>query len=154
MDTSSIESLQDQQKQLKKQMYDNLIKQINANIADLKDLSIDFTSDLVGKDGRTVCKEPLKIILFQTSLLTNNKVDVYVELSAGTFNFDDYDSEIGGFLPNQVSQEQLEILLSVSDHYEQAMIATDPDQIIKNTEVSMRKSNNDLQAKINQFAKK
>lgn len=150
MDTSKLDAAIDEENNLHDQLFNKLMSQIKSNINDLKELSVAYTNNLFREDGSLICVEPFKIILFSTGLLESNKVNVYLDTSEGAVVYDSFDSEIGSFLPRDISPDQLKILLSVEDNFESAMYSTNPDRVIKTTLDYMGNSNNTLREKLNE----
>lgn len=148
MDTSKIDSLLQQQNQLRAEQYDNLVKQVQSHLDDLKKLSMSYVGQLTGKDGKIICPEALNITLFQTNLLENNNVDVYLELSTGKFMYNSFNPDINDYLPQELDRGQMEILLSVDDNYAQAMFNTNLATVLTATEDALSQENKRLQDNI------
>lgn len=148
MDTSKIDELLQEQNQLKADQYNRLVKQVHDHFDDLKDLSLNYVGELTGKDGKIICPEALKITLFETGLLENNKVNVYLELASAQFMYDSFDSEIGDYFPQKLNEAQMQILLSAGDNYPQAMFNTNLAEIITATENALLQENKRLQDNI------
>lgn len=148
MDTSNLDKLINENSDLRNALYDKLMNQINNNLTDLKELSVSFTEDLVRKDGSSACAGAFKVVLFKTNLFTSNTVSVYLDTSNGNIVYDYFDSEIGDYLPQNISPEQFKILLSVSDNFENAMFVTNPSKVIDASISALNKENVELKNKL------
>lgn len=148
MDTSKLENLVAEQSELRDKLYNTLMSQISNNMADLKELSLTFTNDLVREDGSVICTDAFKIILFKTNLIDSHSVDVYLDTTSGKVLYDYFDPDINDYLPQEITPEQLKILLSVNNNFENAMFATDPSKIIEASADLLIEQNNDLKSKL------
>ena len=148
MDTSKLENLVAEQSELRDKLYNTLMSQISNNMADLKELSLTFTNDLVREDGSVICTDAFKIILFKTNLIDSHSVDVYLDTTSGKVLYDYFDPDINDYLPQEITPEQLKILLSVNNNFENAMFTTDPSKIIEASADLLIEQNNDLKSKL------
>lgn len=148
MNTDELQSLLNEQKDLKYKLFYNLNEQIINNKNDLKELSATFYDNLVRPDGSPVCSEMCKIILFNTNLLESNTVNVCLNTTNDKIEYDSFDSETGVSLPQELNAEKLQILLSLNDNYENAMFATNPEKVINSTISNIKKNNEELSKKI------
>lgn len=153
MDTSKIQNALNHENEAKESMLTLFKKQIELNIDDLKELSSNFSDSLLDENGALLCNDMFKINLFDGKVFQDAASNVYLNTLDSKVYYDYFDSSIGDSLPNEVSNEQIKILLSMEGNFEKAMYATTPSRIINVTSKLTEKSASSITKRIEDFNK-